>query len=75
MQTRRHVHTPKEESTRKFVAQKPTSASVDRERRDGCAKLSEPVERWTSLALLSRWTDNDRNGVKQSGGKLQRDTL
>ena len=50
---RRHEHRPKEESTRKSVAQKETIVSVDRERRDGCAKLCETNGRWTSLALLT----------------------
>ena len=39
LQTRRHEHRPKEESTGKLVAQKQTHVSVDRERRDGCATL------------------------------------
>ena len=45
LQTRRHEHRPKEESTGKL--------EVDRERRDRCAKLSETGERWTSLARLT----------------------
>ena len=31
-------------------SQKQTVVSVDREHRDGCAKLSETGERWTSLS-------------------------
>ena len=34
-----------EESTGKLVAQKQTIVSVDRERQDGCAKLSDTSER------------------------------
>ena len=52
LQTRRHEHRLKEESTGKIVAQKQTVVSVDRERRDGCALPSETSERWTSLAFL-----------------------
>ena len=53
LQTRRHEHIPMEESAVKLVAQKPTIVSVDREQRDGCAKLSETNEQSTSLALLT----------------------
>ena len=41
LQIWRHEHRPEEESTWKCVVQKQTIVSVDRERRDGCAKLSE----------------------------------
>ena len=49
LQTRRHEHRQKEESSGKLVAQKQTIVSVDRECRDGCAKLSETREWRTSL--------------------------
>ena len=49
LQTRRHEHRPKEESAGKLVAQKQTSVSVDCERRDGRAELSETSGRWASL--------------------------
>ena len=35
------------------AAQKQTIVNVGREHRDGCAKLSETNERWTSLAFLT----------------------
>ena len=45
LQTGRHEHRPKEESTGKPAAPKQTIVNVDREQRDGCAKLSETCER------------------------------
>ena len=35
------------------AAQKQTIVNVGREHRDGCGKLSETIELWTSLALLT----------------------
>ena len=57
---------PQEERKGKFEAQKQTIVSVDRERRDGCAKLSETSEWWTRLEHFSRLTDHDSNGKKQA---------
>ena len=35
------------------AAHKQTNVNIGRAHRDGCAKLSETIERWTSLALLT----------------------
>ena len=84
LQTRRHEHRPKEESTEKLAAQKQTVVSVHRERRDGCAKLSETSERWTSLGTVDEFgTSHDerimsaeeREEEKQSNGQMQREVL
>ena len=59
------------------AAQKQTIVNVGREHRDGCAKLSETIERLTSLALLTMngsWRE-EREEEKQSNGMMQREKL
>ena len=49
-------------------------STIGRKHRDGCAKLSETIERWTSLALLIM-TGEKREEEKQSNDKMQREIL